>query len=191
MRHHRNPSCSPEPCLFVLGAVLGIQVVRTTDGPATVPTWELTIATRPDGSGWLTSASWVAVDPAGYTPLPTPNVAGLPTDLPLTPPASVHTQPTPRAIASASDPAAADGAAAATHLAITPDSHTCPAHHPRPVVYETPDTVVVAILNTTPHTPCPPTSQPPQQLTITLATPLHYRVLLDGTTGQPIPLGDR
>jgi hypothetical protein len=196
MRHHRSPSCTPgsAACLFVFGAGLAIQAVRTTDGPAIVPSWEITIATAPGGTGWLTSASWIAVDPAALAPLPTPTVPGPPAELPLTAIASVHTQPAPHAIARAIDPAvvaAAVGAAAATHLAITPDNHTCPARRPHPVVYESPDAVVVAIQDTEPHAPCPPTTQPPHPFTVTLTSPLRYRILLDAATGQPIPLGDR
>jgi hypothetical protein len=170
-------NCSPGYCLRVTNTRLDTVSIRTNYGLATVPAWLFTI------DGWSDPVGWIAIDQSTLAPLPQVKAPDAPADPAIGRTGGVVGWP------------ATDGGTDATRLTIWLGEGECGIGYaygePQPVVYEAPDAVVVGGLRTRHrhNGPCPGMPAISRPYTITLATPLGARILLDGATGQPIPLG--
>ncbi|MCX5069397.1 hypothetical protein OOJ91_26475 [Micromonospora lupini] len=154
-------ACLP---LTVTGVTLGAVPVRTSRGEAQVPAWLFTVEEL------ATPVAQLAVAPSAVTPVPS---------------APTPTQPLPEGLVAAQDIVAVDGARLTLRLGVG----ACDTGI-TPVVRELPDVVVVGGQVTRSTGVC--TDQLKlEPVTVTLATPLGARPVLDVFTGAPLTIAPR
>jgi hypothetical protein len=175
-----GPACSlqPQSCpvLTVTGFRLATVTLRSNHGPAVLPAWRFSVTESTD------PVTLVAVWAQVLAPLPRLDSARV-----MDHADRWYGSPTGVAV-SAMDPAVSGSAA--TWLVTTTRFPACRGEPPRffPVVYEAPDAVVLGVAIRTVHpSPCPE-GESRVSLRVPLSRPLGQRVLLDGVTGQPMPL---
>lgn len=154
-------TAAPHTCavLTVTGVALGSTRLRTSRGQADVPAWLFRIA------GLAEPVARVAVALSAVQPVPTPS-------LPAAPPIA--------GLVSAQDIASIDGARLVYRLGVGACDYDI-----RPLIYETPDAVVVAgAVRTRPGACIDLLKLEP--VTVTLAQPVGARPVLDGGTGRAL-----
>jgi hypothetical protein len=185
--HEACDNYKPKSCvtLRVTGVRLDTAVLRGNHGPVTVPVWRFSTAETPDALAWV--AVGIDSDLPVLRPQPKP-------DVPPWPPGGWWYAQVSRVAISSADTTAAGAASGttATHLTATVPLATCGGPPPvTPVVYEAADAVVLAALG--PPARRDTCGDPPMWTTavsfpIRLGAALGNRVLLDGATGNPVPL---
>ncbi|MGC4876305.1 hypothetical protein ACLQ26_08605 [Micromonospora sp. DT43] len=154
-------ACLP---LTVTGVTLGSVPVRTSRGEAQVPAWLFTVEEL------AVPVAQLAVAPTAVTPVPS---------------APTPTEPLPEGLVAAQDIVAVDGARLTLRLGVGAcDTGITPA------VSERPDVVVVGGAVTRSPGVCPAVLKL-EPVTVTLATPLGARPVLDVFTGAPLTIAPR
>ena len=153
-----SPACAT---LLVTDVTLGETKLRTSRGEATVPAWLFSVM------GLREPIARVAVAPSAVTPLPSPSV----------PPA-----PRIEGFVTAQDLVGVDGAKVTYRLGVGACDYDI-----RPLLYETGEVVVVGGSVKTKEGACIAILKL-EPVTVTLATPLGGRPVVDAATGAPLVL---